>query len=458
MAKKIDKAIRRYLERHAHDVPEVDTLSAPHPELRASVVIPAFDELDNVGEVIASLEAASETPEVFEVIVVVNNAADAPAEKVAANQATIASLEGLEVGFALHVVDRSSPGKAYDPEVAGVGLARREGADLALARLARVGRGRDGLMPCLDGDSPVAPGYIDQIIAEFDAQPEMLAGVCRYRHPVPDEGQERDEKHAQAIAAYEAWMRYWEAAMVLTGSPYAFQSIGSCMVLSARGYALADGMPTLQALSDFYVLEKVVKAGGAGPNQASPVRQLEAPLVYPSARPSERVPRGTGPSVRMQMETGTTRFEMAEPPGVFFALNSLFDAVHEGFRRPEALRNAVDSSDAYAPMLAKLLEEYLADINAWENFAKLRDNAPTAAHFERHFHTWFDNLKIVKFANIAKRSRGGVWIFDAVRAVYAALGIDVAVPDVAAGEASVADWLELLDVLRGAELAVHGRG
>jgi hypothetical protein len=444
MAKKIDKAIRRYLARHAHHVPEVDTLAAPHADLRASVVIPAYDELDNIGEVIASLEAASATPEVFEVIVVVNNASNASADKITANQETMAMLEGLDVAFALHVVDRASPGKAYDPEVAGVGLARREGADLALERLAQVGRGRDGLMPCLDGDSPVAPGYIDQIIAAFDAHPDMLAGVCRYRHPIPDDARDNENKHARAIAAYEAWMRYWEAAMVLTGSPYAFQSIGSCMVLSARGYALADGMPTLQALSDFYVLEKIIKAGGRGS-----VRQLEAPLVYPSARPSERVPRGTGPSVRMQMETGTTRFEMAEPPAVFLALGRLFSAVEEGFERPEALREAVEEV---------LLEEYLEEIGAWEVFAKLRDNAPTPAHFARHFHTWFDNLKIVKFANVVKRRRGGVWVFDAVREVFGALGLDEvaeAVPDVGAGEVSVADWRGLLEVLRGAELAVH---
>ncbi len=436
MSKKFDKAITRYLDRHAHPVPEGDALPAPHPELRASVVIPAYDELDNIGQVLASLTKASARPEVFEVIVVVNNAADAPPRVVEANRQTMAMLEALETPFALHVVDRVSPDKAYDPEVAGVGLARREGADLALMRLADIGRSADGLMPCLDGDSPVAPGYIDQLLAEFDAHPDMLAGVCRYRHPIPDD----DAAHARAIAAYEAWMRYWEAAMVLTGSPYAFQSIGSCMVLSARGYALADGMPTLQALSDFYVLEKMVKVGGRGA-----VRQLQEPLVYPSARPSQRVPRGTGPSVRMQMETGTTRFEMAEPPEVFFALARLFGAVRDGFADADALREAVAD-----PLLA----EYLADIGAWKTFAKLRDHAPDARRFQRQFHTWFDNLKIVKFANIAKRRRGGVWIFDAAAHVYRALGIDVDIPRVGRGEADAAAWRALLEELRGVEIQV----
>ncbi len=430
------KTIQRYITRHAHEVPEAAELPAPGAELRASVVIPAYDELENIGEVIESLREASERPECFEVIVVVNNAADAPAEKVEANRQTAAFLRALDMPFGLHVIDRFSPDKAYDPEVAGVGLARREGADVALARLLEAGRAADGLMPCLDGDSPVAPGYIDQIVDAFDAHPQMLAGVCRYRHPVPD-----DAEHGRAIMAYEAWMRYWEAAMRLVGSPYAFQSIGSCMVLTARGYALADGMPTLQALSDFYILEKIVKTGGEGV-----VRQLSEPMVFPSARPSTRVPRGTGPSVRMQMETKTSRFEMAEPSEAFFALARFLSAVRPGFDDPQALRAAADH-----PYLA----DYLAEAGAWRTFAKLRDNAPTAAHFERHFHTWFDNLKIVKFANVMKRRTGGVWLFDAAREVYAALGLDEVaeeIPVVTADEVRLSDWRAFLEVLRRWEL------
>jgi hypothetical protein len=451
MAKSAEKTIRRYLDRHAHSTPERDCLPAPDRALRASVVIPAYDEFEHLGEVLASLGAASERPEVFEVIVVVNNGVDAPQKIEAANRATIEFLATLETPFALHVVDRSSPGRAYDPEVAGVGLARREGADLALARLLAVGQAEGGLMPCLDGDSPVAPGYIDQLIREFDARPEMLAGVCRYRHPIPRDQSPESARHARAIIAYEAWMRVYEAEMLLICSPYAFQSIGSCMVLTARGYAQADGMPVRQALSDFYILEKVVKTGGRGA-----VRQLEGPLVYPSARPSERVPRGTGPSVRMQIETGTSRFEQVEPPQAFFALAELFRAVHDGFRRPEALRDALRD-----PLLA----DFLARNNAWATFEKLRKNATTAAQFERQFHTWFDNLKIVKFANEYKRERGGVWIFDAARRVFERLGatdstyrdIADAIPHAPPNEATMADWRGLLEVLRECELRVHRR-
>lgn len=373
MSKFAQKTIRRYLDRHAHWLPESETLPSPNPALRASVVIPAYDELEHLGEVLESLARASERPEVFEVIVVINNATDAPAHIVEANRQTAALLADLETDFALHTIDRYSREKAYASDIAGVGLARREGADLALGRLLKVGQAAGGILPCLDGDSPVAPGYIDQIIAEFDANPRMLGGVCRYRHPIPSGEEEAALRHGRAIMAYEAWMRVYEAEMLLLGSPYAFQSIGSCMVLSARGYAQADGMPTRQALSDFYILEKMVKTGGRGA-----VCQLEAPMVYPSARPSARVSRGTGPSVRMQIETGTSRFERIEPPQAFEALQGLFAAVHTGFNQPDALREAVTE-----PLLA----DYLARNNAWSIFSKLRKNAAQSTQFERQFHT-----------------------------------------------------------------------
>lgn len=438
---KFERAIDRYLDRHAHRVAGAEDLPAPGDELRASIVIPAYDELDAIGDVIGSLEAASERPEVFEVIVVVNNADDASEAVVARNRETIELLEGLDTPFALHVVDRSSPGRAYEAEVAGVGLARREGCDLALARLDEVGGALDGLIPCLDGDSPVGPGYVDALLAAFDADEEMLAGLCRYRHPIPD-----DDEHARAICAYEGWMRYWEAALRLTDTPYAFQSIGSCMVLSARGYALADGMPTLEALSDFYVLEKVVKAGGRGA-----VRQLDEPMVYPSARPSGRVPRGTGPSVQMQLDSQTDRFAMAEPPRVFFVLRDYFSKVREGFEEPASL---------LPPTGDARLDAFLERRNTRETLRKLRDNAPTARHFERHVHTWFDNLQIVKFANATRRAEGGEWLFEATRRIYDTLGLDEiaqAIPTVDRERAEVEHWRAFLEAARRGSVVLTAR-
>lgn len=431
--------VARYLAEHALPIEDAHELLPPRDELRACVVIPVYDELDHIPDVIRSLERASRDPESFEVIVVVNNASDAPEEKVRANRETIDYLRsGITTAFALHTLDRSSPGKAYDPEVAGVGLARREGCDLALQRLQAVGREEDGILPNLDGDSPVARHYVDDILAEFEEAPEMLAGVCRYRHPIPDR-----TDHAEAIVAYETWMRYFAAALTWTETPYAFQSIGSCMALSARGYALADGMPQLEALSDFYMLQKVAKVGGFGA-----VRQFTRPFVYPSARPSPRVPRGTGPSVTQRMGGGGDKFDFVEPPQAFRQLRRLFRAVPGGFEQPERLKSAGEQ---------EVLDDFLEAQDMWETVEKLRQNAPSPEHFEAQFHRWFDSLKIVKFANETRRELGGAWIMEALPVVLEGVGLPTLAEDIPAvdeEDVTLDDRRAVLDLLRTHEMAL----
>ena len=429
----------RYLSDQAMDLTDHDDLPPPRDELRACVVIPVYDELDDLPDVIRSLERASRSPEIFEVVVVVNNASNAPEDKVKANQKTITFLEdGITTAFPLHVIDRSTPGRAYEPDEAGVGRARREGCDLATARLREVGRAKDGLLPNLDGDSPVAPRYIDDVLAEFNERPEMLAGVCRYRHPIPE-----NPEHAEAIVTYETWMRYFSTALTWTGTPYAFQSIGSCMVLTARGYAVADGMPQLEALSDFYMLQKIAKVGGFGA-----VRQLTRPFVHPSARPSPRVPRGTGPSVTQRMDGGGDKFDFVEPPEAFAQLRRLFRTVRDGYDDPVLLR------DVASP---RLLAAFLEEQQAWDTIDKLRENAPSPDHFERQFHTWFDSLKIVKFANDTRRELGGAWIMDALPVILEGVGLDVLsqeVPQVTAEDVGLGQRRRVLDLLRTHEMAL----
>lgn len=429
--------IERYIDRHAYQVPEWVELPAPSDELRMCVVIPAYDELGNVEEVVGALDVDELRKEAVEIIVCVNNTAEADDEIREANRRTIEVLRDFETPFALHVIDRATAGRAYPAGEGGVGEARRLIMDLATRRLHRVGRGDTGLIACLDGDSPPDPGYLDDVYSELTEAPdEALAAVCRHRHPIPED----DPAHAEAIIAYEHWMRYFEAGLHFTGTPYAFQSIGSCMVLTVRGYALADGVPPREALSDFYMLQKVVKAGGAGS-----VVPLVGPMVRPSARPSARVPRGTGPSVRASMHHGDDRFVFVEPPRAFADLRQLFSAVRDGFADLDALREAA------SPFLLEVLERW----EAFNAFAKLREHAPDPDRFERQFHTWFDSLKVVKFANRTTEEFGGVFVFEALRELLDRAGrpeIRERIPDVAADEVTLEDWRTTLKVMRDVEL------
>lgn len=415
--------IARYLSRHAVDAATATTLPPPRDGLKICLVIPAYDELDTIADVIDSVAATELAPQTVEIIVCVNHGSQASREVKAANRATLDLLADLPTPFALHVIDRASEGREFVADAAGVGRARRLLMDLATARLFRAGAADDGLIACLDGDSPADPHYLDQIWQEMSARPLVLAGHCRYRHPIPDDG-----PHARAIIAYETWMRYFELGLHLTGSPYAFQSIGSCMVVTARGYAAADGVPPREALSDFYLLQKITKVGGA-----DAVRQLATPLVRPSARQSERVPRGTGPSVRAAVEEKSKRFEWVEPPRAFLEMRNFFDALPAGFEDPKALRRAA------SPFLSEILTRW----KGFETLDKLRTHAPDARRFTGQAHRWFDSLKVVKFANRSKENWGVQSIFDAVAELY----------DASYGQSiDIEDRRELLELLRAHEL------
>lgn len=429
--------IERYLRDHSVAVPERQTLPDAADDLEVCVVIPAYDEADRLPDVIDSLRRASQHPERFEVIVVVNQPADAPQTIRRANRKTLEYLERCETDFPLYSVDRARGERAFPPEAAGVGRARRIAMDLATSRLAEASAHHSGLIACVDGDSPIGPGYVDDVVEEFRRAPdEMLAGVCRYRHPIP-----ADPEHARAIIAYETWMRYFELGLHVVGTPYAYQAIGSCMVLTVRGYALADGVPTREALSDFYLLQKVAKAGGFGA-----VKQLRTPMVRPSARPSPRVPRGTGPSVRATMEHEETRYECVEPPEAFRHLDQWFDRLEPGYEHPDVLR------DGPEPLIAAL-----DDWDAWSVLDRQRRHAPDPEHFVRQVHQWFDGLKIVKYCNrLARQER--VWILDALRSLLDYGGYSEMaerVPDLRRAETRVIDRREALELMRDREVALH---
>lgn len=426
-------AIARYLDDLAEVPDEAATLDPPSPDLRAAVVIPAYDELDRIEAVVGSLDANDLSPDAAEIIVVVNNADTAEEAVVRRNVATLERLEELETRYPLRLVDRCSPGEAFPAARSGVGWARRIGMDLAVARLAEVDAPRGGLIPCLDGDSPAGEGYLDTLVETF-RDDDALAGVCRYRHPIPD-----DPAHARAIVTYETWMRYFGLGLHHTTTPYAYQSIGSCMVLTGVGYALADGVPTREALSDFYLLQKVTKIAGR-----RTVRCLREPCVYPSARPSPRVPRGTGPSVRQTMEDSGERFECVEPPETFMALRRWLTAIPAGFDEPDRLRAAAEPS----------LAAFIDDHDGWETLQKLRRHAPDADRFTAQVHQWFDSLKIVKYANERRRESGGTWMFDALRRLLEGAGhpsLAARMPEAGRHEATLEERREVLDLMRARE-------
>jgi glycosyltransferase involved in cell wall biosynthesis len=135
------------------------SLAAPHPGLRACVVVPAKDEEALVGRCLHAL--ATQTgidADASEVILVL----DACRDRTAAAALSAAACHGH---LRLHL--RDGPGR-------GVGAARRVGMDIAAARLRAVGRPH-GLIVCTDADTVVDPSWL-AVQLELSARGALAIG------------------------------------------------------------------------------------------------------------------------------------------------------------------------------------------------------------------------------------------------------------------------------------------
>ena len=92
-----------------------------------------------------------------------------------------------------------------------------------------------------------------------------------------------------AIALYELHLRYYLHSVRSTGYPHAFHTVGSAFAVRADIYCQEGGMNRRQGGEDFYFIQKVAQRGSWS--------ECNETCVYPSPRPSDRVPFGTGPAV-----------------------------------------------------------------------------------------------------------------------------------------------------------------
>ena len=108
-----------------------------------------------------------------------------------------------------------------------------------------------------------------------------------------------------AICCYEIFLRAYVMGLSFAGSPYAFHAIGSTMACTAQAYVDVRGMNRRTAAEDFHFLNKLAKIGSIG--------VIETTTVFPSPRPSKRVPFGTGQRVLRFMTGGTDEYRLYDP-------------------------------------------------------------------------------------------------------------------------------------------------
>ena len=345
-----------------------------------AVVIPALAESATLPATLSSL--AENPPEIldrFLILVVVNHRGDAPQNDMADNLATLQLLAAGDTRWAclrLAWVDAGSHGLELPLKGGGVGLARRIGMDLALTRLNT--SKADPLLVCLDGDTIVRPNYLPAIVEHFR---HCRAGgaAIPYRHQ-----RGATPEAERLIARYELFLRGYILGLELAGSPYAFHSVGSAMACRASAYCAIGGMNNRQAGEDFYFLQQLSRVAGVAP--------LSGTVVYPSPRPSHRVPFGTGRSVQ-RMAAGGEGELLFYRPDCFRILAEWLRLVGGGTGlHGNALQVAAGD---FSPGLAEFLElNRFTDV--WD---KLRRNHPERNRLLAAFHGWFDGLKTMKLVH-----------------------------------------------------------
>ena len=367
------KVFSKYIQRHqiADRLPEHDV-----PESRMIVVIPAFLEKEYIFDCLKSLvNSAAKVDEAILVIIVVNASEMASEDVVREQEELYNSLQSFASGSSYPSV-RFFVLKEFNirRKHAGVGYARKIGMDQAVLQFKKWQK-YDGLIVSLDADVTVAPDYFQKLIKYFS---NKKASGCSIYFEHPLEGEE-----AGAIALYELHLRYYKQALAFTGFPYAFHTVGSAFALRADSYVMAGGMPRKQAGEDFYLIQKAAQMGGW--------EELNSTCVYPSSRPSDRVPFGTGPVVRDLM-SGDPVYQTYAPEA-FYALKDFFD------KRADLYRITGSEYNTLLKTLVEPLRSFLIQDDFIRGLEHLNKNCSTVSVFEKRFFEVFNAFKVVKYLN-----------------------------------------------------------
>ncbi|MDR0395305.1 MAG: hypothetical protein LBH77_09125 [Tannerella sp.] len=344
----------------------------PDEETGIIVIIPCMDD-DFIFRTLDSLECAKAVRRKIEVIVHVNSGEQTPPEIVERNRAIFDGLE-QKAGIGFYKRFRLLPMLTENTvkKKAGVGFARKTAMDEAVRRFAAMNNPA-GLIVSLDADTFVAENYFEEI-EHVSAESGATCFTFQFRHDYDEACYSPEVIHACRL--YEIYLRYYRLALKTFDFPFAIHTIGSCFAIRAEAYVKLGGMPPRQGGEDFYFLQKAVKM--------HPVYEVRSQVVFPSPRVSNRVPFGTGPSVRNIIEKG--RYTVYN-----FELFMLLKTFYELF--PEMEQG--DPKDRIPQEIIRYTGE-----DAFDGIlAECRNYSSTPKSFVKRMYDNFDAFFIVKFLN-----------------------------------------------------------
>ena len=347
------------------------------------VVIPCYNEPD-ILTTLNSLADCSSPRANVSVLVVINDAEDAPKEAVEQNILTINCIEQWQLQHQQLFFDvQRIIAKALPQKWAGVGWARKIGMDEAVKQIVK-NNYSDGIIISFDADSTVLPNYLQAIETAFDDNPTYNFFTIHFEHTY--ENKALSALFREGIIRYELHMRYFRNAMKWSGYPHAIHTVGSSFTMKASAYVKQGGMNRRKAGEDFYFLHKLVLLGLYG--------NINSTTVIPAARQSNRVPFGTGAAMKKWIE-GSSELNYTYSLGAFSNLKPLFSDPSQFWQMEHS--KIVGSFANLHPSL----QSFCKNSGTIDELLKLSDNCSNAKVFEKRFFHLLNAFWILKYLNFA---------------------------------------------------------
>ncbi len=337
---------------------------------RMALVIPVLAELQALPLTLASLARnPSELLDDTLIVIVVNQCHNTATQHKKNNRATLDWLAGKPLpNLHIGVVNATAEGLEFTPKD-GVGLARKIGFDLSLELL---DWDAAPLLISLDADTLVDHNYLSAIQHHFKVSSQGGAVIPFYHQKGVDGVQEN------AIRSYELYLRSYLFGLAQAGSPYAYHTIGSAFCCLAQAYVGAGGMNRRLAAEDFYFLQRLAKTTG--------IECLSGTVVAPAARFSDRVPFGTGPTLKQHVENDERVYQFIGVEG-FEVLQGWLAIISQ------SMNDDAEDLLLQAERLSSQLVTFLNELNFSVTWGKLQNNYAKSTQRLAAFHVWFDALR-----------------------------------------------------------------
>lgn len=404
------QAVKKYLAGHSES--EASRLNNIQTQYSHTLVIPLYDEsFEAVNRLLNTHFSVtnSESRSTVLFILVVNCPEDGRSEAEARTVYLLRTLEAslqslieidnltygeLENGRGVIIVDRCSEERQI-PTKQGVGLARKIGADLACYLIA-TGTIKNRWIHSTDADVTLPANYFDGALdaeyTESQSSEVPVALVYPFKH-LPESGYEI------ASELYDWSLRYYVECLKWAGSGYAYHTIGSLIAVDFEAYAKVRGFPKRSGGEDFYLLNKLAKVGQ--------IKSLNTPVIKVAARPSQRVPFGTGPALcRITENQNAVIAHLFYHPEIFYQLKLVLFLINKAWTSSGnltadsakdilwVLKPSVMLGSDYMQIIEAL--EVLGFTKAWKHAVKQSSNEQ---QYVKQMTVWFDAFRTLKFVH-----------------------------------------------------------